>query len=213
MNKLFGSQLNIILLALFLVTASAAIAANDLDSQVAIEGGIVWPSGELSSDFGEETLGLDADMGYEIGFRFRLPLTPAFSLSPGFHFVDFKNHVFVDEAESEYNTEVFCYRFTLEAMLQKSDKSSLFRPFLAVGAGLYRDRVVGYYDDPTALERNSSINTFGYSVRIGLAINGFELSCVTHRNRVETWHFFRTGSKESYRWDNLNLRLGYLLPW
>ena len=187
--------------------------AADLDSRVVIEGGLIQPQNNLVADFNEATLGLGAENGYEAGFRFRLPLTSFFSISPGFHLVDFGSHVLTDVDEEEYKTEALSYRFTLEGMLKPRFEDRWIRPFVAVAAGLYRDRVVGFYDDPFAQERNNSVNSFGYSVRVGLAVDSFELSWVTHRNRVDTWQFFRTDSRESYRWDNQGVRLGYLMPW
>ncbi|MBU8870161.1 MAG: hypothetical protein KOO60_04710 [Gemmatimonadales bacterium] len=206
------NKMQVLWVGSMLLLSSTGLAADDFDSRVVLEGGLVWPQGELSSDFDESSLGLGAEAGYEIGFRFRLPVTRIFSISPGFHFVDFKSHLFTHEDEQEYRTEALSYRFTLEGMLKYGNQERPIRPFLAVAAGLYRDRVVGFYDDPDAEERSNSVNTFGYSARLGLATKNFELSCVVHRNRVETWHFFPTESKEGYSWDNLGVRLGYLLP-
>ncbi len=206
------NKLKLLLLGPILLLSSAALAADNPGSRVVLEGGMVWPMGELGADFSEESLGLGADTGYEVGFRFRLPVTPLLSISPGFHFVDFKSHLLTNEVEQEFKTEALSYRFTVEGMLKQHQGAGGIRPFLAVAGGLYRNRVVGFYDDPAAAERNNSVNTFGYSIRAGLATNSFELSCVVQRNQVETYHFFRTGFKESYRWDSFSIRLGYLLP-
>ncbi len=182
-------------------------------SQIIIEGGLLFPLGDLGAELDKASQGLGAKTGYEIGFRLSLPVTSVFSVSPGFHFADFKSHIFADDAEQEYKTEALCYRFSIEGMLKKSTGGWKIQPFLAVAAGLYRDRVVGYYDDPTAEKQNASINSLGYSVRLGLAFHNFELSSVMNYNRVETWHFFKTGIKEDYNWDHWGLRLGFFLPW
>ena len=195
-----------------LMCAGAGLAADDFGSRVVVEGGLLRPLGELGADFDESFLGLGADSGYEVGFRFRKPVKPALSISPAFHFVDFESHVLLDAAENEFKTEAFSYRLTLEGMLKPRCGDEGARPFLAVAAGLYRNRVVGFYDDPTAPERDYSVNSFGYSVRWGFATENFELSFVAHRNRVETWRFFETDSKASYRWNSLSVRLGYILP-
>ena len=195
-----------------LISAEAGQAADDPVNRLVLEGGLLQPRGDLGADFDETFLGLGADTGYEAGFRFRLPMTPAFSISPGFHFVDFQSHVLTDAAEQEFKTEALSYRFTLEFMLMPHCEGASARPFLAVAGGLYRNRVVGFYDDPTAEERNSSVNSFGYSVRGGFAVGNYEVSFVAHRNRVETLQFFQTESRESYCWNNMGVRVGYLLP-
>ena len=206
-------MLSVLCLAPTLLLAGVGSAADNPGSRVVFEGGLLRPLGELGADFDPSFLGLGAEDGYEVGFRLRLPVTPALSVSPGFHFVNFKSHLSIGAGEQEYKTEALSYRFTLEGMLKPRCKGGQVRPFLAVAAGLYRNRVVGYYEDAVAEERDDSINSFGYSARWGFATNSVELSFVAHRNRVRTWRFFPTDGKECYRWNNLGVRLGYLLPW
>ena len=203
----------IFLLGGLLLFPLAGYAGDSESSQTVVEVALLRPVGELGAAYDETFVGLGADTGYEVGFRLRLPLTPNFSISPGFHFVDFESHLLIDEAEEEFKTEALSYRFTMEGMLRPRCGNETVRPFLAVAAGLYRNRIVGFYDDPFAAERNDSINSFGYSVRWGFTTNHYEVSFVVHRNRVDTWKFFPKDAKQSYRWDNFAVRLGYPLPW
>jgi hypothetical protein len=192
---------------------SAVSATDDRNSRVAIEGGLVNPGGNLGSAFGKADLSLGADTGYEVGFRLRLPLTQSLSVSPGFHFVDFKSHALNLTDDLEFLTESLSYRFTLEWMYAWVDARKFGRPFVAIAGGLYRNRVVGFYDDPTKEQRDDSVNTFGYSARAGLVVRGFEASVVVHRNEVDTRRYFLTGAVENYQWHQIGLRFGYLLPW
>ncbi len=85
------------------------------------------------------------------------------------------------------------------------------RPFLALAMGLNRNRVQGFYQDFVA-EMDESLNSLGVSFRVGMQIVGFELSLVYNLNRFNTWHFYRSDYRERYNWDNMGLRVGWLVP-
>ena len=80
-----------------------------------------------------------------------------------------------------------------------------------MGAGLYRNRVTGFYQDNTKA-MDQSVNTMGYSLRAGLQIIGLEFSVVYNINRFNTWQFYQSDYRERYNWDNLGIRAGWLIP-
>ena len=85
------------------------------------------------------------------------------------------------------------------------------RCFLAAGIGLYRNRVQGFYQDYIeAIDK--SVSTLGASFRWGVQIIGFELSLVYNINRFNTWQFHQSDYRERYNWDNLEVRVGWLIP-
>lgn len=195
----------------FFTGGTAVLAADELSSRVVIEAGFVQPGADLGAEFNPTLRDFGAETGYEAGFRLRVPVTEAMSVSPGFHFVDFGSYSFQDAAGVEFQTEALSYRFTLEWMYRSRTKSVL-RPFIALAGGLYRNRVVGFYEDPTAEKRNDSVNTLGYSGRAGLLVGNFELSAVVHRNGFDTRRYFVPDAGQSYGWHQAAVRLGYLLP-
>ena len=91
------------------------------------------------------------------------------------------------------------------------DPDTAVRPFIAGSAGVCRNRTEGYWK---TWEKafDASVNTLGLGLRAGLLIGGFEFSAVYNVNRYDTWRFFNTGYEESYVWDNLVLRVGWIIP-
>ena len=70
--------------------ASAPAAADRPPSQVVLEVGGAIPKGNLGDDFYDTELGLGIKSGLEMGFRWRFFLNDAWSLSPAFHFLNYK---------------------------------------------------------------------------------------------------------------------------
>lgn len=202
-----------VVLLLLVVPALSPAAAPEMGKRVAVDGAWLRPRGELADAFDPSTGGLGAGPGYEVGIRFRLPVSHTIRLSPGFHFADFEDQVVTDLAENEYTTGAYSYRFTLEIMWIPDCGGGTVRPFAALGGGLYRDRVVGHWGDPGGEVRNDSSNTFGYRLRLGATTDDFEVGLVAHRNEVNTLHFFPTRSPARYRWNNIGVQVSYLLPW
>ncbi len=196
-----------------LVLLVAAGAAAKESSRVVIEGGALRPLAELGANYDPARLGLGAGDGYEIGAGLRLPLNNSWVISPAFHFADYGRHVLTDAAENEFRTEALSYRTTAELMWIPSVRGKGLRPILAIGCGLYRNRMVGYYDDPAIEERDDTVNTLGWFLRWGFRSRNFEVSFVAHRNEVRTWRYFEAGRQGEYGWHSLSARLGYLMPW
>ena len=208
----------LILGALLATLAGSAPAAQENGStqapaqhQVLLEAGAVWPGGDLRKEFLQSPQGFGADAGVEIGFRYRYYFHSHLSLSPSFHFVNFRPHFGKDPELEEYTVRSTSYRYSLELLLQKRKSRATLRPFLGIGAGLYRNRLQGW-DKDLATAIDGSTNTLGLFFRGGLRHGDFEFSMVYHRNRFETWQFFWTSCCQSYSWDSVSLRLGWSFP-
>ena len=198
------------LLILFAGVGSAE-ASQKPSSQVVVEAGVAIPYGELGADFENTRLGFGATNGLEIGFSYRIHLSETVTIAPTFLFLDYGNYEGFDEEIEDFRVQSSSYRYGVELMVKMpgSDKSP--RPFLAAGAGLFRNRVTGFYQDNTkALDK--SVNTMGYSLRAGIQIVGLEFSVVYNINRFNTWQFFQSDYRERYNWDNLGFRAGWLIP-
>lgn len=210
MNSRLSKLCTLVLLA-GLVLPMTASAGGRPHSQVVVEGGIVFPYGNLGADLGESRLGMGAGDGFELGFRWRYFLSNTLSISPSFHFVDFKNYSGVDETIGEFRVESSSYRWGAEFMMMSEGGPKSFRPFLGLGVGMYRNRVKGFYQD-FENPLNQSVNTLGVSFRGGVQIVGLEISVIYHVNRFNTWQFYRSDYRERYNWDCLGVRAGWVVP-
>jgi hypothetical protein len=198
-------------LLLLLLLAPVAFAERP-PGQVIIEAGLTAPYGDLGDGFENTRLGFGAGNGFEAGFRYRLHLSPTFSVSPSFHFVDYENFTGIHPEIDEYRIQTSSLRYAVEFMIMSEYRSfGRPRPFLALAVGLYRNRVQGYYQDFIEA-MDESVSTLGASFRGGVQILGFELSLVYNVNRFETWHFYRSDFRERYNWDNLGVRAGWIIP-
>jgi hypothetical protein len=198
--------------ALAILASAVPASAGGHAPQVLVEGGLVMPHGDLNDDFIKTRLGFGSDNGYEAGFRFRLNLSPTFSVSPSFHFVDFGNFNGEDAEIGEYRILTSSLRYAVEFMVMSENRSwGRPRPFLAAGVGMYRNRAQGFYQDfVKAIDQ--SVSTLGVSLRGGVQIIGFELSLVYNINRFNTWQFYQSDYRERYNWDNLGVRIGWIIP-
>lgn len=202
----------VILAGFLLLWAAAAAAGEKPASQVIVEGGLVVPYGDLDDAFQQTRLGFGAGNGFEVGFRYRAHLSRTFSVAPSFHFVDYKDFSGADAVAGDYRIQASGLRFAVEFMVMSEFRSpGRPRPFLAAGVGLGRNRVQGYYQDFDTL-LDESLNSLAASFRGGLQIYGFEFSLVYNLNRFNTWQFYRSDYRERYNWDNLGLRLGWVIP-
>lgn len=200
--------------ALLLLLTGPASAQDRV--RIVLEAGAVRPLGELAADFDPDEGGLGQDNGYEVGVGLRVPVAAAWTLSPAFHYVDFGRHEMEPDEDEPWRTEAISFRTTAEVAWCPPVEHGPLRPLLAVGGGLYRNRVVGYYDDPEVIdtgERDDTVNTFGWYLRWGFRSDAMEVSFLAHRNTVRTWRYFENDSKTKYGWNNLAVRFSYLLPW
>jgi opacity protein-like surface antigen len=189
----------------------AAHAADKPDFQVIVEGGLTIPQGDLSDDFNSTTLGFGAANGFEAGFRVRYYFTPSLSLSPAFHFLNPGDFSSEDEVIGEYSLQANSYRYTVELMLSLPEPKMGVQPFVAGGLGLFRNRYQGF-TKPFVQEFDRSVNTLGFTMRAGLRIKEFELSCVYDLNHFSSYQFFAADEAYDYNWDTVTVRLGWIIP-
>jgi len=199
------------LAVVLLPAVDRAEAGGNPPSQVVFEVGYVRPFGDLADDFFNTELGLGIKEGLELGFRWRYRFSESLSISPSFHFIDYKNFKGENEGIGAYRIKPTTLKYSLELMYLMRSAGSSVRPFVAVNAGIFRNRVEGYWK---TFEQafDSSLNTVGFGGRAGLLVGGFEFSAVYNVNRFDTWRFFNTGYEESYVWDNMVFRVGWIIP-
>ncbi len=180
-------------------------------SQVVVEFGFVTPYGDLADDFSNTEKGFGIKSGIELGFRWRYHFSRSLSLSPSFHFVDYKNLKGENDEIGAYRIKPTTLLYSLELLYFLMDEDTTFRPFVAGSAAVCRNRTEGYWKTwDKAFD--SSVNSLGFGLRAGFQVVGFELSVVYNVNRFDTWRFFNTGYEEDYVWDNLVLRAGWIIP-
>jgi hypothetical protein len=199
------------LATVLLVGATPSRAGDHPSSQVVVEVGYVHPYGDLAADFSTTEKGLGIKEGLEVGFRWRHRFSESFSISPSFHFVDYKNLKGENDEVGAWRIKPTTLLFGLELMYILRDPEATLRPFLGASAALCRNRVEGYYKT-WEQAFDSTVNTLGLGGRAGLLLGQFEFSAVYNVNRFDTWRFFNTGYEESYVWDNLVLRVGWIIP-
>ena len=196
---------------LVLLSGVRAQAGGHPPSQVVMEVGYVHPYGDLADDFFTTRLGLGIKEGLELGFRWRYRFSESLSISPSFHFVDYKNFSGENDEIGAYRIKPTTLRYSLELMYILLDPNTAVRPFVAGSAGICRNRVEGYWKTwDKAFD--SSVNALDFGLRAGLLVGGLELSVVYYVNRFETGRFFNTSYEENYVWDNLVIRVGWIIP-
>jgi hypothetical protein len=211
MNRVVSHLPGLVLAALLLATVAPVAAQTVPPSQIVVEFGWAAPRGDLADDYPGTRLGLGAGDGLLVGFRWRYQMSPAWSLSPAFHFVDYRNFTSTADVIGDYRISASTLRYTLEAMYMPGDPSRTVRWFAAASAGLYRNRVTGYEKTaPTAFEE--TVNTLGLAVRGGLRIGQLELSAMYGMNRFSTWHLFRNVAEDQYDWDSVSVCAGWVMP-
>ncbi len=206
-------SLQMALLIVILIGATAGFAADAprLPSQIVVEAGWGSPYGELAEDFTQTSLGFGASDGLELGFRWRYHLSSSISLSPAFHFMDYRNFKSTDPGIGDYKIAASSLRYTLELMVMRGDESHVVRPFAALSGGWYRNRVTGFTKN-FAYPIEESTNTLGLASRAGVRLGTFEISAVYSLNRFDSWRYFETGQEEAYNWDNFSVRAGWIIP-
>ena len=208
--------------ASFLATTPAAAAPGRAPEpatppgQVVLEVGWAGPGGDLGDDFSPaiSELGFGARDGLELGFRWRHHFSTHWSLSPGFHVVDYRNYHSTDPDFGDFSVTATSLRYTLEFMWTGGRPGAGTRPFAALAGGWYRNRVVGLNKN-LAEPFDESVNTPGLGLRAGLRVHAFEFCALYSVNRFDTYRFFsgdELTAPVSYDWDNVGLRVGWILP-
>jgi len=205
------ARLALLVCGLTLLFGGWALADGHPSSQVVFEVGYVQPRGDLADDFFNTPVGFGIKEGLELGFRWRYRFSESLSISPSFHFVDYKNFSGENEEIGAYRIKPTTLRYSLELMYIMMKPDAAVRPFFAASAGVVRNRVEGYWKTwDKAFD--SSINALFFGGRAGLLVGGFEFSAVYNVNRFDTWRFFNTGYEESYNWDNVVIRAAWIIP-
>jgi len=205
------ARLALLVCGLTLLSGARALAEGHPPSQVVFEVGYVQPRGDLADDFFNTPVGFGIKEGLELGFRWRYRFSESLSISPSFHFVDYKNFSGENEEIGAYRIKPTTLRYSLELMYIMMKPDAAVRPFFAASAGVVRNRVEGYWKTwDKAFD--SSINALFFGGRAGLLVGGFEFSAVYNVNRFDTWRFFNTGYEESYNWDNVVIRAAWIIP-
>jgi hypothetical protein len=179
--------------------------------QFVFESGWVTSYGDLGDDFNSTALGAGAGDGLELGFRWRFPLSPTLSLGPSFHFINHRDLRGRNAAGQDYRVGASSYRYAMELRLGRVGSGARPRPFIAAGAGLTRNRFVGFSKD-FSLPLDQSINALGLSLRAGAVWVGLEWSVVYNLNRFSTWRLFSVRENQDYNWDSFGVRVGWVLP-
>ena len=209
----FTTHLRWALLVATIICATTTLAAESSRprSQVLVEAGWTRPYGDLAQDYTETALGFGAGDGLELGFRWRYHFSQTVSLSPAFHFLDYRDFKSTAPEIGDYRISASSLRYTLELMIIQGDEKKPVRPFLAFSGGLYRNRVVGFNKSFTG-PFDESTNTLGFAGRAGVRLGMFELSAVYSLNRFDSWRYFQTGEEVPYNWDNFSVRAGWIIP-
>jgi hypothetical protein len=201
----------LLLAAAFIAGTVPARAGDRPPSQVVFEVGYVKPYGNLAEDFLTTEKGFGITQGLELGFRWRYRFSENWSISPGFHFTDYRNFSGENDEIGAYRIKPTTLCYDLEVMYVMGGEDTTFRPLVAVSGGFSRNRVEGYWKTwDKAFD--SSVNALTVAARAGFLVWGFEFTAVYNINRFTTWRFFNTGYEEDYNWDNLVLRVGWIIP-
>jgi len=198
-------------LLIVVLAAPSAFAADRPHNQVIVEFGVAIPYGDAGQDYTETELGFGATSGLELGFRWRYHFSEAWSLSPAFHFIDYRNFNSTDDVIGDFRISTSSLRYTVELARQFGRDGDSVRPFAAVSGGLYRNRIIGYnktFSEPF----DESVNSLGVAGRVGVQIDMFELSAMYNFNRFSSWRYFQTGEEVDYNFDNLTVRAGWIIP-
>jgi hypothetical protein len=203
--------LALLVFGLMFLPGTSATAGSRPPSQVVVEFGYVNPYGDLADDFSTTEKGFGIKSGIEMGFRWRYYLSGSLSISPSFHFVDYKNYSGENDEIGAYRIKPTTLLYGLELLFFLMDEDTTLRPFVGGSAAICRNRTEGYWKTwDKAFD--ASVNSLGFGLRAGVQVLGFEFSAVYNVNRFETWRFFNTGYEENYDWDNLVIRAGWIIP-
>ncbi len=211
MNLPHACRRTTLTLVALLLIVSSAVAADRPHSQVIVEFGVAIPGGDVGQDYTDTELGFGAKSGLELGFRWRYYFSKKWSLSPAFHFIDYRNFESTADIIGDYRLSISSLRYTVELMRHFGRQGDAVRLFGAISGGLYSNRVIGYNKSLTE-PFDESVNSLGVAGRAGVQLGMFELSVMYNLNRFSSWRFFQTGDEVDYNFDNLTMRVGWTIP-
>lgn len=176
-----------------------------------VEVGLALPQADLADDFLSTPLGAGAGSGLEIGLRWRSALSPTLALGPVFHFVNHRELIGGEAESPDYRLRATTLRYALELLYGRRDSYTRMRPFAGLAAGLSRNRLEGDGKSEGEL-LDDAVNTLSLALRAGVRWRGLEWSVVYNLNRFESVRFFSADGADSYNWDTVTVRMGWLIP-
>jgi hypothetical protein len=182
-------------------------------SEVLLEGGVAMPEGDLGSAFHwfePGKMGLGAETGYEVGFRFRYYFSRTMAASGSFHYVDFANFLGSDEIGG-FEVATSILRYAIDLNLYMAPERASIRPFIILGAVLNNNRYRDY-DDYDQSYYKTSIFSLGGAGGIGLRMGIFEISGIYNYNRFQTVRLDPEGMKKEYDWDYIMVQAAFAFP-
>jgi hypothetical protein len=185
---------------------AAAVPAGG--GRLLLEGGWAVPLGDLADGLDATPRGSGSRPGFELGLRWRFPLTPAWSVAPSFHFLGYGDATGLG-ADGEASLAATSLRYGAELLLKSTRDGS--RLFLGLTPCVVRSHLKGPGKDHLTLIDASSTG-LGLTARAGVQLGNFEVSAVYHGNRFRSFAFFPILSEQTFNWDTVVLRIGWHLP-
>lgn len=201
----------VLLLVLGIGAEPARADDKPASTEVQVEGGAAFPRGDLPLDYWESDLGFGATDGYELGFRFRYFMVGGLSISPAFHYIDYKDYVDEDTPYGKLSVRAAVIRYSIDFQYVHGRGRGGLHPVLGLGFSMCRNRFGEEWHD-LELSSTESINAPGVEFSIGLRLSEFEATVNYIYNRFDTYRFHDTGYNESYNWDTIIVRLGWAFP-
>ncbi len=182
--------------------------------EVLVEWGRARPLGELGDTFDSE-LGLAADDGYEIGFRWRRFLGSRLTIGPAFHFMQFgtyREEPPEGETGETFEIDNSIIRYGVDLTYLPPAIAAYVQPFLSAGVALCRNRYREKFPDSGDFYA-ANVNSLGYLLGGGFRFGRVEMTAVYTIDRCRSRALPSVaGGLQHYRWDNLSMRVGWVLP-
>jgi opacity protein-like surface antigen len=203
-----------LLLCCLAVTAAAAEIAGTTPIrrvEVLMEGGLALPLGDLAADFESTEHGLGAETGYTLGLRLRIFLHEGLSVAPNFTYVEFGDYDGYDANAIPFKILVTNLRYGLDFHYLTPGSERTLRPFVGAGAAIVRNK---YHEEIRADDTtfDAARNSFVWSLQAGVRLQDWEVTLQYDINHFTTPAFDAYGQEQSYNWNNLVLRAGFILP-
>ncbi len=201
------TRLGLLILTLLASSAPSAVAGGH-GPEVLLEAGAVAPLGDLGDDY-EEPLGFGAGLGYQVGFRFSLPVASRWSVAPCFHYVKPRSRTGTDATLGEIETATSMYRYGIDARYALPSRPGAVRLFLTGGLAVVRDRL--RERDGEGQFFAESCNAVAVAAGVGLRLDLLEVTFQYEANRFTTNRFW-SPRDTGYDWDTISIRVGVALP-
>jgi hypothetical protein len=195
-----------LLLAASLLTPSG-VEARPGRTEVIIEGGALMPLGDLEA--GNETPeGFAAELGFDVGFRYRQLWPSGWAISPSFHYAKLGKYTGQTTADEDFERGTSMFRYGVDVQYFFPSRRQAPRFFLTGGAAIIRNRMREDYADDSYFEAGA--NSLSLTGGLGMRQGDFEFSVNYHLNRYSSSRFW--DDVDDYNWDYVTLRVGFALP-